>query len=271
MNTKRFGYKPSNGDYGDVEVKNFRQSLSLKQAAIVNSADRYVINTDKVPTKDQGSLSACAAFATTTALEIVKSNNYPASIFEPLSPLFTYYNARVVDKNVGIDDGSYIHNNFYSLQNLGTCSLSMWKTDPKRVFDTPSILAYKQANDNTLSTFRKIYSSDDDRLYDIEAAIRGDLPVVWGTAVSQKFAEYRGDDIVFNPPSKADTIGLHATVIVGVRNNGGKKEFMLLNSWGNWGKTVNGKPGFAWVSSDYILDSRSSDFFVGEAMTDLLR
>ncbi len=267
---KTLGYKPSNGNFGTVAVKDFNQTASLQQTAAINYSDRYVIPTDKVPTKDQGALSACAAFSTTTALEILKANSSPSAVFEPLSPMFTYYNARVADNNIGMDDGSYIHNNFYSLETLGTCGLNMWKTDPKRYADTPSILAYKQANDNTISSFHKIYRTGEGRLEDIEMSLRANLPVVWGKAVGLKFQNYMGEDIVFNPPSKAETIGLHATVLVGVRNNGSKKEFMLLNSWGNWGKTVNGKPGFAWVSSDYILDSNSADFFVAEAMTNLL-
>jgi C1A family cysteine protease len=266
----KFGYKPSNNNFGSVNVKDFNQTAALQRAAAANTADHYVIPSDKVPTKNQGSLSACAAFATTTALEIVKANSSDLANFEPLSPMFTYYNARVADNNIGMDDGSYIHNNFYSLESLGTCSLSMWKTDPKRFADTPSILAYKQANDNTVSSFHQISSSGQKRLEDVEMNIRAGLPVVWGTAVSSKFQSYMGDNIVFTPPSKSETIGLHATVLVGVRDNGGKKEFCLLNSWGDWGKTINGKPGFAWVSSDYLLDSNSADFFVAEAMNVLL-
>ncbi len=267
---KKFGYKPSNDNFGSVAVKAFNQTPALKQTAVANFAGRYVIPSDKVPTKDQGALSACAAFSTTTALEILKTNSSPSSVFEALSPMFTYYNARVADNNIGMDDGSYIHNNFYSLESLGTCGLNMWKTDPKRFADTPSILAYKQANDNTISSFHQIYRTGQGRLEDIEMSIRANLPVVWGKAVSTKFQNYMGEDIVFEPPSKADTIGLHATVLVGVRDNGSKKEFCLLNSWGNWGKTINGKPGFAWVSSDYILDENSADFFVAEAMGGLL-
>jgi C1A family cysteine protease len=265
----KFGYKPSNNNFGSVDVKSFNKTSALQQAALVNADDRYVIPTDKVPTKNQGSLSACAAFSTTTCLEILQALN-TGSTFEPLSPLFTYYNARVMDNNIGIDDGSYIHNNFASLSTLGTCSLNMWKTDPKRFADTPSILAYKQANDNTINSFHQIVSSGQDRLNDIEMSIRANLPVVWGTAVSAKFQNYMGDNVVFTPPSKSETIGLHATVLVGVRSNGSQKEFCLLNSWGDWGKTINGKPGFAWVSSDYILNPNSADFFVGESMTSLL-
>lgn len=267
----KFGYKPSGNNFGDVEVKIFNQTPAIRALAATNFADRYVIPTDKVPTKDQGQLSACASFATTTALEILKANT--DSVFEPLSPLFTYYNSRVVDNAIGIDDGSYIHNNFYSLSSLGTCSLAMWKTDPKRVFDTPSILAYKQANDNTISSFHQIDRTDQGRLEDIEMSIRANLPVVFGTAVGSKFQDYRGNgSAAFDPPNKQNTIGLHAMVIVGIRENGSKKEFCLLNSWGqSFGLTINGKGGFVWVSENYILDSRSADFFVAESMTDLLK
>jgi hypothetical protein len=265
-----YGYKPSNNNFGSTDVKTFSQTAALQQAASSNTIDQYVIPTDKVPTKNQGQLNACAAFSTTTALEMLHSL-LPQGAFEPLSPLFTYYNARIPDNAIGSDGGSYIHNNFYSLQSIGTCPLSMWKTDPKRVFDTPSILAFKAANDNTISSFHQIASSGQDRLDDIEMSIRANLPVVWGTAVGLAFENYSGNDIVFDPPKDSDVKGLHATVLVGVRTNGSRKEFCLLNSWsGFWGKQINGKGGFAWVSQDYILNKNSADFFVAEAMPNLL-
>lgn len=265
----KFGFKSSNNKFGSVNVQSFIQTPKLQQAVLVNTAERYIIPTDKAPTHNQGNLSACASFSTCNALEILHSNK-PNGVYEPLSPMFLYYNARVPDASIGIDDGSYIHNNFNSLQTLGVSPYSLWPTDALKFSSTPSILAYKSANDNTISSFRQISSSGQNRLEDIEMAIRANLPVVWGTAVSYKFQNYNGEDVVFSPPSKLDTAGLHATVLVGVRENGSKKEFCLLNSWGNWGKTINGKPGFAWVSSEMILDPRSSDFFVGEAMGDLL-
>ena len=265
---RKFGYKPSLGNFGNIAVSNFIQTPALQQASSINSADHYIIPSDRVPTHDQGTLSACAAFSTTTALEILHTNS--SANFQPLSPLFTYYNARVMDNSIGIDDGSYIHNNFASLKSLGTCELGLWPTDPRRFADTPSILAYREANSNTVSTFHQINSSGQQLLDDVEMSLRANLPVVWGTMVSSSFQNYMGNDIVFSPPTKAESVGLHATCLIGVRENGSRKEFMLLNSWGNWGKTVNGKPGFAWVSSNYLLDDRSSDFFVGEAMGNLL-
>lgn len=266
----KYGYKPSGGNFGSVNVQPFVQSPALQKVAAQNTSNTHIIESGLVPTKNQGQISGCASFSTTTALEIL--NALSTHAFEPLSPYFVYYNARVMDNDVGSDAGSYIHNNFSSLQSIGTCGLAMWKSDPKRIFDTPSILAYKEANDNTISTFRNISSSGSDRLGDVEAAIRANLPVVWGTAVGQDFEDYSGsNNVVFNPPSDKDVKGMHATTLVGVRQDGSDRDYLLLNSWdSSWGLTENGKGGFCWVSSDYLLNHNSSDFFVAESMTSLL-
>lgn len=267
---QNFGYTPSNDKFGSVIVNDFIANSNLVGKANSNNLNQYIIPAAGVFTKSQGSLSACGAFSTTTALEILAFNS--TGKYTELSPIFTYYNARLSDNSIGMDAGSYISHNFESLRILGVCSHKMWKTDPKQIYNTPGILAYKEANDNKVENFKRISSSGQDRLDEIEICLRNNLPVVFGTAVSRDFQNYNGNDVVFNAPSKNDIIGMHAMAIIGVRkNDNGRREWCLRNSWSTfWGFQIDGNGGHAWINSDYLLDKNSSDFFVASIFNGLI-
>ncbi len=95
-------------------------------------------------------------------------------------------------------------------------------------------------------------------------AIRANHPVIFGTRVGSEFQKYVGEDKVFDIP--ADDIGGHAMIIVGIRiNSNGQKEFLIRNSWGNWGQQ-----GHAWLSANYLMWSKTNDVFVPTRMIDFL-
>lgn len=180
-----------------------------------------------------------------------------------LSRLFLYWNSRLVTKDTGKDEGTYIHNIMSSLNNMGVCLESAWEYDVSNVFTQPPILAYKQGDDNTFNNFYQIMSSDSERLLDIEMAIKANHPVIFGTNVGSELVNYAGDGKVLGPTSKS--IGGHAMLIVGVRRNPGL-EFYIRNSWGpSWGEN-----GHVWFNSDYITDNSTSDIFIGTRMQGLL-
>lgn len=262
-NLINFGYVPSNGDYRNINIVNFIQTPKLQLAASINSGDQYIIDTSEVPVFSQQQLSCCAAISTTTACQIAHCVQKPGINFQPLSYLFTYYCARVPEKSIGKDTGSYIADNLESLRTIGACPQSLW-ADHSKVFDTPNVMCFKAASDNKISTFHNISSSGQDLLNDINITLRANRPIVFGTAVSQDFCDYSGGDKVFNYPEQKDIVGYHAMIIIGVRNINNRINFMLRNSWGKeWGLD-----GCVWVDQDLIL--KSSDFFVLEAFPDLL-
>jgi C1A family cysteine protease len=216
------------------------------------------------PLSHQGTLGSCVGNAVADSFEILKGLEDPSRV-EQVSRLFIYYNARVYIQETNKDAGSHISHALDSMTKLGACRESTWPYDPNKVLMQPPLEAYREANDNTLTYFYQITSTGDERLIDVEAAIRANHPVIFGTRIGSEFQNFFGGEKVFGIPS--DDVGGHAMVITGVRVNAqGKKEFYIRNSWGDrWG---NG--GHAWFSSEYIAWNSTHELFVPTRMIDFL-
>jgi C1A family cysteine protease len=257
---RKLGWIRSGGNLG---ITPFTTSTTLQSLAAPNSANQYIIPTT-VPVFDQLDLSSCVANSTCIALMILSqvANNS----FTALSRLMIYWNARVYTQDTDKDQGTFIHLAFQSLASLGVCEETVWPYDASEVFAQPPLDAYKQGNDNTISTFYEITSTGAQRVSDIELAIRANHPVVFGTNVGQDLEDYNGDPtVVFSAPTTS--LGGHAIAAIGVRiNSAGQREFLIRNSWGSgWGIG-----GCAWFSSAYMEDDSTSDLFVPTQIANLL-
>lgn len=252
----KFGWKKD-----PYNNKDFKFSQLKPRLASLSNSTEYIIP-ETTPVYDQLSLQSCVANATANALEILI--NLKDKKIISLSRLFVYWNARVYTKETDKDEGTYIRNAFDSLRKLGVCLESVCNYDSNRVFAQPTLDAYRQGDDNTLTSFYRINSSDKQRIEDIETAIRANHPVVFGTAVSKEFQNYNGNTKVWSPPDSY--IGYHAMLVVGVRtSDSGRKEFLIKNSWGKyWGD--NGK---TWFDESYLSWGETDDLWVPTMMPDL--
>lgn len=239
-------------------------TITPQLMAVGATTSTYLIP-EYTPISNQDRLSSCVANATADAFEILKGIEDPNAV-EQLSRLFVYWNARLYGKETDKDQGTYIMYAMQSLLDYGVCSESTWKYDITKVFAQPNQIAYKEADDNTfkVDSFYKIRTKGDYRLKDIEAAVRANHPVVFGTTVDLAFENFSGGDKAWDPPSTS--VGGHAMVIVGVRYNP-TLEFCVRNSWGeSWGNK-----GHVWLSSEYIAWNQTNDLHVGTRMSNLLR
>jgi len=178
-----------------------------------------------------------------------------------------HYNARRYHNATNEDSGTYISAGLKSLVKYGICLESTCKYDVKNVFKQPSILAYKEADDNEFKAgaIYQIKSRGNDMLNDIESAIRSNHPVVFGVKVGDDYMNYNGEDKVFEYPEGNG--GGHAQILVGVKGVGDKKCFLVRNSWGaSWG--LKKYPGHAWISGEYA--KQSNEAFVVTLAKDLL-
>lgn len=251
------GYKPSPNDINYEKFGVARTGL----VKLATSADQEYRIPEFTEISHQGHLSSCVANSTCDAFEILLGVTGKKVI--NLSRLFVYWNARVYTNDTDKDDGTFIHNAFDSLSTLGVCPESEWPYMQNSVFAQPSLRAYKTANDNTISGFYRIDSYDEQRLRDIESAVRANHPVVFGTAVSAEFQDSFGVDKVFSAPD--DSIGNHAMIVVGVRRNP-DLQFYIRNSWGTgWGSN-----GHCWMDANYLASSMTSDLWVPTTIDDLI-
>jgi len=257
MHFRLGGYRPS---VGEINCSKFRIDKFVKMASSQNNIH---IIPEFTPISNQGIIGSCTANATADAFEMLKGLEDPAKV-EQVSRLFIYYNARVYSNDTNSDSGCYIHDALDSLKKLGACRESTWQYDTSKVFIKPTLESYKEGNDNTIETFYQIGETGENRLKQIETAIRANHPVIFGTSVGKEFLEYTGDNKVFDPPK--DSMGGHAMLITGIRTINGVREFFIRNSWGEgWGNK-----GHCWFSSDYINWASTHDFFVPTRMIDFI-
>ena len=240
-----------------------------KFGAVSSGLVKLAVSTDSeyripeyTPISNQGSLSSCVANATADAAELLLGVNQQQVV--QLSRLFLYWNARVYDKTTRQNVGTYIHNAFNSLSTLGICPEDLWPYVESAVYTQPPIKAYKSANDNKIDSYYRIDSSGQQRCVDVEAAVRSNLPVVFGTGISDEFTKAWGVDKVWTAPQ--NSIGGHAMIITGVRRNP-NLEFYVRNSWSeSWGDGT----GHAWFDASYIAWSGTSDLWVPTLVSDII-
>jgi C1A family cysteine protease len=249
----------------DAKVETFVAGSKVATLAATTDPNLYVIP-EHTPISDQGTLGSCVANAAADAFEIIKGIENPNNV-KQLSRLFVYWNARLYDKTTNVDGGSYPMYALDSLVQYGICEETTWAYDVNKVFAQPNILAYKEADDNTLKidNFYKIRTLDQYRLQDVESAIRANHPVIIATAVNNDFVSFTGGDTALQEPT--NYVGRHAILIVGVRVKNGNKEFCIRNSWSSaWGNS-----GHAWLTSEYITSHYTEDLYVPTIMPDLLK
>lgn len=261
MTVKLNGVKPSPSNLVYNKFETAKTGL-VKLGSSASSGEHII--KELTPVSNQLSLSSCVANATCDALEILLGLEH--SVIQ-LSRLFIYWNARVYNNDTDKDEGTFIANAFDSLQLLGVCPESDWPYDTRMVYTQPNISCYKTANDNQITSYYRIDSYGNERLDDIEAAIRADHPVVFATAVNQSFINYGGGGggggTVWDAP--ATSAGNHAMIVTGVKRDPGL-QFYIRNSWGTgWGDN-----GHCWMSADYLMSSKTFDIWVPTRVGDLV-
>jgi len=237
------------GNYKDYSIA---KSEFEKYGSANNSLDYSI--PEYTPISNQGSLNSCTANSLADILEILMGVKDKNSVVQ-LSRLFLYWNARVYIKESGKDEGCYISHALDSLTTLGVCREDTWKYDPNKVFAQPNLFAYAEANDNKTSDF---YQIKNNRLNNIEQAVRSNHPVIFGTPVSKAFAEtrYASELPIFNYASVS--IGRHAMIVTGVKYINGNRFFLVRNSWGSsWGHN-----GHCLMTEDYLNHSDTNDLWV---------
>lgn len=259
-----FGWKPGKQNEKDYDFESFSQHLNKFSFATASNADSFEhIIPEYTPLSNQLTLSSCVANATADTLEILMG--LVGKVIQ-ISRLFIYWNARLYINETDKDSGSYIKDAFASLAKDGVCPESVWDYNPDNVLKQPSLEAYRQASDNTITSYYKIQSTGQKRLKDIELAIKANHPVVFGTGITDKFCQSYGSDEVWFAPNQDEIIGLHAMVITGIRKINNNLQFYVRNSWGeSWGNN-----GHAWFDASYILHSSTDDLWVATLMPKIL-
>lgn len=254
-------------DWQEKDYSMSRINSALKQKAGPKKSNTDFIIRELTPISSQGSIGSCAANAWCDMMEILDGLDGNDKV-EQLSRLFLYWTSRYYTGDSNKDDGTYLRSAGHQLKHIGIVEEKYYPYEDiqNRVFKSPELDLYTMASNNRLTGFYRPESvSSNSLLEELELAIRASHPFVFGTPITDKLQDYRGDGTVFGPPKSSDNIlGNHAMICTGIGYDGGKRWWLWRNSWGNgWGDS-----GHVKVNDDYILACR--DFWVGTKMREFI-
>lgn len=199
---------------------------------------------------DQGATESCVAHAIAQGMLVAhRALGHDAQL---PSRRFLYWNARGYHGGELVDAGTFLRTCMRGAVRFGAPDESHCAWDPKLVNRSPGWGAYRMAFDGAgLHGYNRLLD-DETRLDDIRRAIASQVPVAFGTNVSEAFKSFSGTGTVTHPASSA-VVGGHAMLVVGYDGD----RFRICNSWGRyWGDN-----GFAWLSESYLAWSETRDLW----------
>lgn len=222
-------------DPTDVQYKPFTPVHPLftsKCTAKASSGNDYDIPHEP-PTYDQLDIGSCVLNATVGAMSMVLSVEHQSIVM--LSRLFLYFLCRDFMGTLDEDTGTYTHLAVDRVGKIGCCRESTWPYSDQDFMVNgravrPRPECFPEASDNKATAWFRIDSSAAQRLAEMEAAIRSDHPIIFGSPCSSAIRTYSAGDVL-GIPDLSDIIGGHSMVFTGVRYIDGQRCWVVRNSW----------------------------------------
>ena len=246
-NVSWYGWKPDLPDNRDLAFKPKAKTLKAlpKKVDLKNACP---------PVYNQGQLGSCTANAIAAAMQFELNKQKKGYDFMP-SRLFIYYNERLIEGTLSIDNGAEIRNGIKTVNKQGACSETIWKYDDGKVFfkKLPTPTCYKQALDHQVLSYHRI----DKDLNQMKACLAEGFPFVFGFTVYEAFeSDAVGRTGVLNMPDpKEKCLGGHAVLCVGYDD--ASKRFIVRNSW----DTDWGNKGYFTMPYEYLTDKNLAEDF----------
>jgi C1A family cysteine protease len=192
------------------------------------------------PVENQQHLGSCTGQAVVGAYELLLNQKYP-QLFEDLSRLFVYYNARLVGGNVLEDEGAYVRDAIKAVKNYGVCDEEVWPYIIENFDISPTDISYEDAKSRNIKNYYRIT-----KLTETLDALNRNYPVIFGTLVYDSFDRVSSKNGILNMPTEAENVqGGHAMCLVGYDIR--QRLLLARNSFGkSWGLD-----GYCWIPFDY--------------------
>lgn len=203
---------------------------------------------------DQGSTSSCVGNAVAGAVWI-KENQSGKGYLYP-SRNWLYWNARYRHQGVNVtDDGTFIRECCKALCKVGVPDEKLWPFKKSRINNRPEFGLFMKADPRKGGAYYAITQSGDARITAIRSALAEGHPVVFGTRLVESFMSAKGSSIIEKPKDGEDSVGRHAMVIIGHKEEG---LFRVLNSWGKYWRDE----GKCWFTDEYIAWGGTRDLTI---------
>ncbi len=241
-----YGWKPDLPDQRDLIYKPKKTQKKLPRSVDLRKDCPSIYN--------QGQLGSCTGNAIAAAIQFGLRKQGKQYDFMP-SRLFIYYNERVIENTVSIDNGAEIRNGIKSVNKLGVCPEQMWSySEGKTKFKKkPGDDCYKEALKHRVLSYHRL----EKKLELMKACLAEGFPFVFGFTV---YKEFEGTAItktgILDMPASNEYIkGGHAVLCVGYDD--ATKRFLIRNSW----DTDWGMQGYFTMPYAYLTDANLSEDF----------
>jgi C1A family cysteine protease len=245
LHINRYGWVPDLPDHRDF-------SYAAPRGILRKLPARVDLVKACPPVYDQGQLGSCTANAIGAAFEFGLRKQAPAGDFVP-SRLFIYYNERVLENTVPMDNGASIRDGMKSVHHQGVCPEREWPYEIGKFADKPAEPCYAHALEHQVLSYHRVPRT----LNQMKGCLADGYPFVLGFTVYESFeSETVAKTGKMNLPQKDEAVlGGHAVLAVGYSD--AAKRFTVRNSWG----TAWGKKGYFTMPYEYLLNADLSDDF----------
>ena len=202
------------------------------------------------PVYDQGELGSCTANAIGAAFEYELMKQNKTADFMP-SRLFIYYNERVMENTVNLDNGAEIRDGVKSINTQGVCPENLLPYDITKFAVQPTAACYGEALKHQVLSYHRVQRTLDD----MRGCLSEGYPFVFGFTVYDAFESPAvAKSGKLDLPKKTEkVVGGHAVMAVGYDDK--TKRFTVRNSWGSdWGLA-----GYFTMPYSYLTDGNLSD------------
>ena len=243
---RKFGWKPDIPDIRDVP---FKMMMGFVSTELPPYVDLRVMCSE---IEDQKNVGSCTANALVGALEYLERKE--KSEYKDLSRLFVYYNERVMEDSVKIDQGAMLRTGIKTLVKEGVCPEYMWPYTPDNFAVKPFAECYLAAQNHQILNYQRL-----ETLQEMRACLAEGFPFVFGFAVYESIdSPITKETGTVNLPGQSERMmGGHAVMAVGYDDL--KRRLIVRNSWGKgWGDK-----GYFTLPYEYVENSNlSADFWV---------
>ena len=209
------------------------------------------------PVKDQGQLGACTGFAFSglreflfrrfTPYERQKTLPIASAVF---SPLFQYYQERVIEGDIDQDGGAQSRTGMQVLASTGVCLETSDPYDPLRFEVAPTPQAVTEALLYRIGAYHRVLDLD---------ALRSVLASGYVSSLaiqvyeSFESSEVAATGVVPVPASGENYLGGHEVLVYGYDD--AAKVLKVRNSWGsNWGQSGNFTLPYNYFTGSLVMD-----------------
>lgn len=243
---KKYGWRPDTPDKRD---RRYMVPANINAAALPTSVD---LRAEMPPVWNQGELGSCTgqAIAADCHYQMIRQKG---RVFQP-SPLFIYYNERVIAGTVMQDSGAELRDGFKAINRWGICSEEKWSYDISKFRVKPSRACYAEGVKHKIYDYARLGQS----LIQFKACLASGDPFVFGFSVYESYESgpVNSTGIMAMPNGRENMLGGHAVLAVGYDD--ARKVIIVRNSWGvEWGDK-----GYFYMPYDYIVDDDlAADFW----------